>query len=174
MPDRKASPPEGFILIGHLGKTFQLQGGLRFYGLGEAEAEAISAVSEVFVGQELLQIERARPVGKHLILYLAGVADVETAERLVNREVYARLTDLPEGGQAYVETLLGLPVYVDGEPFGEVAKVQRGAQDLLAVTYQGEKYLLPLGADYVSLEEDAVRVKDAPEGLFELHKPTER
>ena len=36
-----ADPPEDSLLLGRLGKTFQLAGGLRFYGLGQAEAEAI-------------------------------------------------------------------------------------------------------------------------------------
>jgi 16S rRNA processing protein RimM len=165
----KASPLEGFILIGHLGKTFQLQGGLRFYALGEAEAEAVSALSEISLNGALRQVERVRPVGKHLILYLAGITDVEAASRLVGLEVYARRAELPENaGQVYAEVLVGLPVCVDGRPFGEVAEVQRGAQDLLVIHRQGERHLLPLGADYVSLTEDAVQVKGAPEGLFDL------
>ena len=73
----------------------------------------------------------------------------------------------PEAG-FYLELLLELPVYLDGEPFGEVVDViSAGFQDLLAILHEGEEYLVPLQADYVQIGEEGVSIKDAPEGLLE-------
>ena len=163
-------PPENALLLGTLGKTFQLAGGLRFYGLGQAEADAIFKLGRVFVttlGER--RLTQVRRVGGQTVLYLGGVTKIEQAKPLVNEEVYARAEDLPEPEEGfYVELLLDLPVQVDGEPFGEVVDViSAGFQDLLAILHEGEEYLVPLQADYVQIGEEGVFIEDAPEGLLE-------
>ena len=163
-------PPEDAILLGTLGKTFQLAGGLRFYGLGQAEADAIFKLERVFVtslGER--RLTQVRRVGGQTVLYISSVTKIEQAKLLVNEEVYVRAQDLPEPEAGfYLELLLELPVYLDGEPFGEVVDViSAGFQDLLAILHEGEEYLVPLQADYVQIGEEGVSIKDAPEGLLE-------
>lgn len=169
------SPPEDHVLIGRLGKTFQLEGGLRFYPLGDTEAKAVAQLKSIFVeGRGMTPIKRVRAVGDQIVLYLAGVITVEAAKLLVNREVYAPTDDLPEPeeGAFYVELLLGLPVLVDGEPFGEVIDlIEAGGQDLLVVEADEEEILIPLQADYVTITEETVTITDPPEGLLALHQP---
>lgn len=164
--------PENFVLIGTLGKTFQLEGGLRFYALGDTEAAAIVELDEVFVSERgLSRIARVREVGQHTILYLAGVTQLEAAKALVNREVYAPLDALPEpeAGAFYLEQLIGLAVYLEDEPLGKVKElVEAGTQDLLLVDTASGEIFIPLQADYVSLEVDKISLRDVPEGLLEL------
>jgi 16S rRNA processing protein RimM len=168
------SPPEDHVLIGRLGKTFQLEGGLRFYPLGDTEAKAIAQLKSVFVqGRGMTPVKRIRAVGSQTVLYLAGVITVEAAKPLVNRDLYAPVDDLPEPeeGAFYVELLLGLPVSVDGEPFGEVIDlVEAGGQDLLVVEADEEEVLVPLQADYVTVSGEGIAITDPPEGLFTLHQ----
>ena len=163
-------PPEDAILLGTLGKTFQLAGGLRFYGLGQAESDAVYKLERVFIptlGER--RLTQARRVGDQTVLYLSGVTKIEQAKPLVNEEVYARAEDLPEPEEGfYVEQLLELPVQVDGEPFGEVVDViSAGFQDLLAILHNNDEYLVPLQADYVQIGEEGVEIENAPEGLLE-------
>ena len=167
--------PEDAVLLGQFGKTFQLEGGLRFYGLGSAERGAIRTLEEVFVeGLGKRAVKRVRVVGEQLIVYLEGVPTVEAAKSLVNRTLYAPPDALPspEKGDVYIDLLIGLPVMVDGEDFGEVVEfVEAGGQDLLVIERDGEEILVPLQANYVHLSEESVAILDAPEGLFELHRP---
>ena len=163
-------PPENAILLGKLGKTFQLAGGLRFYGLGQAEADAIFKLERLFItnlGER--RLTQARRVGDQTVLYIANVTKVEQAKLLVNEEVYARADDLPEPEEGfYLELLLGLSVQLDGEPFGEVVDViSAGFQDLLAILHNDGEYLVPLQADYVQISEEGIVIENAPEGLLE-------
>jgi len=162
-------------LLGVLGKTFQLQGGLRFYALGEAEAAAVRALPKVFLeGVGERGIARARPVGAQLVLYFVGVSTKEQAQRLVNAEVYAPQEALPElEGRFYVDLLLELPVFLEGEPFGEVVEVipalKEVGQDLLVVARGDDEHLIPLQADYVRVDEVGVWLENPPEGLLDLN-----
>lgn len=163
-------PSEDAVLLGRLGKTFQLAGGLRFYGLGQAEADAVFELKRVFVtslGER--RLTQVRRVGGQTVLYLSSVTKVEQAKALVNEEVYARATDLPEPEEGfYLELLLDLSVHVDGQPFGEVADViSAGFQDLLVIVKDEQEFLVPLQADYVELGE-VIAIENAPEGLLSL------
>ncbi len=178
MPLRAASdvppgdPPEHYRYIGKLGRSFQLAGGVRFYPLSLAEAEAIYELDAVFV--PLLGQRRVRKVqakGNETVLYLSGVSTVSDAKAIVNEEVYAdpdALPDPPEGA-FYTDELVGCTVTVDGNAFGEVAEVIPGVgQDLLVVLYDEREFLIPLQADYVAVDGEArtVVVTEPPEGLL--------
>lgn len=167
-------PPEDSVQIGILGKTFGLKGGLHFYGLGPAEDAALAQLPRVFVptlGERKVLDVKAK--GNKQVVFLARVEHINSARALVNQPVYAYLSDLPEPeGSMYADVLLGLKVVVDGEPLGEVIEVQTASsQDLLIIsTPQGTEHMLPLQADYVSLDNEngIIYVTDPPEGLFVL------
>lgn len=166
--------PADHVLLGTLGRTFQLEGGLRFYALGDAEEAAIREVKRVFldpVGE--CTLTRVRPVGSQLIVYFAGASTPQQAQLLVNAEVYAAKDALPEVSTHYLDLLPGLSVIVNGVPFGEVVEVipagNEVGQDVLVVEAGGREVLIPLQADYVILTEAGVTLTDPPEGLLELN-----
>ena len=166
--------PEDYVLLGTLGRTFQLEGGLRFYALGDAEEAAIKDLKRVFLeGVGELAITRVRPVGAQLILYFVGTTNPQTAQLLVNAEVYAAKDALPKTPTHYLDLLLELPVTVNGEPLGEVVDVIPAGgdigQDVLVVGAGVREVLIPLQADYVSITEAGVTLTDPPEGLLELN-----
>ena len=164
-------------MLGTLGKTFQLAGGLRFYALGDAEAAAIKELKRVFIeGFGERAIIRVRPVGSQLVVYLVGSSDPQSAQPLVNADVYAAKDALPETPAHYLDLLLDLPVVVDGELLGVVVEVVPAGseigQDVLIVAAgeRGEReVLIPLQADYVTLSESGVTLTDPPEGLLDLN-----
>lgn len=168
--------PEDHVLLGTLGRTFQLAGGLRFYPLGDAEAAAMHDLKRVFIenfGERTLA--RVRPVGEQLVLYFVGEDTPERAQVLVNAGVYVAESALPEAETPYLELLLELPVTLNGEVLGEVAEVIPAGndlgQDVLVVETAAGDVLIPLQADYVSVSADGITLTEPPEGLLELNVP---
>jgi ribosomal 30S subunit maturation factor RimM len=165
-------PPDGFILLGRLGKTFGLKGALHFRPLGPAEAEAILDLSEVFVaGLGMTAVREARPHGAGIVVTLPSARNPESARKLVNSDVYAHAESLPsdEGATHYVDALRGLPVLLAGRPLGTVANVfgPVGAELLAVERLDGHELLLPLQAPYVQVSHDSVLVVDPPGGLID-------
>ena len=166
--------PENCILLGTLGRTFQLEGGLRFYALGDAEAAAIRELKRVFVeGFGERAVTRVRPVGSQQVVYLVGSSDPQSAQPLVNADVYAAKDALPETPTHYLDLLIDLSVVVDGELLGEVVEVVPAGsdigQDVLIVDTGEREVLIPLQADYVTLSETGITLTDPPEGLLDLN-----
>lgn len=174
-------PPEDAFQLATLGKAFQLEGGLRIYPLGDAEAAALEDLArrsaEVFV--ESLGARRMRQLRQHgsqLIVYFEGVRSREAARSLANAGVYVELEALPEPpeGLAYVDALIGVPLLLGDEAIGEVVDViDAGGQDLLVVSEHreggasGREWLLPLQAPYLVFDGERVTLVDPPEGLLE-------
>jgi 16S rRNA processing protein RimM len=165
--------PDNYVRLGRLGKTFQLQGGLRFYGLSEAEEEALLGLERVFLrGVGERDIREVREVGGGLVVYFTRALSVEAAKMLVNLEVYAPKDALPEASDDnfYLDELVGKPVWLDNEPYGKVQEIQdAGLQDLLIIKTTRGNIMLPFPAPYVRVEEDGVWLENVPEGLLDLN-----
>ena len=167
--------PEGFIYVAKLGKTFGLQGGLRVYALGEAEGMALAEASECYVtGLGLRKIKALESKGASPVVYLAGVVDVEGARAHTGAKVYltpSKLSNLDEG-EYYLDHVIGLEVWLNGELQGEVRDViEAGSQDVLLCDIAGLEVMVPLQADYVELGEERLDIKQPPAGLLELNLP---
>ncbi len=184
--------PEGFLRLGRLGRTFQLEGALRlllddavsYDGEGGAEPVGIRALEEagqVFVtGLGKTRVRQLFDSGGSLMLKLEGVRDRTAAQALVNATVWvdpaalpdelaAELTDEIEAGDE-VERLIGLEVLVDGERVGEVTAANLdGPNPIVTVTLDegGDPHLVPLEAPYVELTELGVELTDPPAGLLD-------
>lgn len=186
-------PPTGYIQIGRLGRTFQLEGALRLLlddavsYEGETDPEpvgvrAVRANGSVFVSS--LGSVRVRDLyenGGALLLKLEGVRDRNAAQLLVNASVWIdpgklpaelaeELADEAEAGSAE-ERLEGRPVLLDGKRVGEVSRAMLASPNpVVEVTADGSraKSLVPLAAPYVEITEEGVMVIDPPAGLLEL------
>jgi len=163
--------PKNYIQLGTLGKTYQLEGGLRFYPLGDAEAEAIFELERVFLsdlGES--DVRKVKQVGKYTVIYFTRALSVEAARQLVNQAVYAdaELLPVPENDELYVSDLLGQTVFLDGEAYGEVEEIQEASlQDLLIIRTLDQTVMVPLQAPYVEVTDDGIYLEDVPEGLLE-------
>ncbi|MCS7057270.1 MAG: ribosome maturation factor RimM [Meiothermus sp.] len=159
------------VEIGRLGKTYGLEGALKFRG----EPVVLELRRVYLEGLGYRAIREARTLNREIVLYLAGVGSLEAAQALVGLRVYADVSELPklEEGTYYYFELVGQPVYVDGQPFGEVVDIQEGPQDLLVIRARGRSlraqhktYLVPLQAPYVRLEPEGIHIEAIP-GLLE-------
>ncbi|MEX2535432.1 MAG: hypothetical protein WD273_07485 [Trueperaceae bacterium] len=174
--DTALEPPQGYVLLGRLGKTFGLAGALHFRPLGIAEAEAIFELDAVFiagVGNNLLREVKSH--GKSILVTFNTVRRIDQARELVNAQLFAPGESLPvpsAGGQ-YVDALRGLPVLVDGRPFGTVVDLTgvAGAELLMVERPEGGQAMLPLRAPYVHLAQHAVLVVEPPPGLIDADPP---
>jgi 16S rRNA processing protein RimM len=161
------TPPEGYTELGRLGKTFQLSGGVRFYPLGEAEAQAMLQLQQVFLSEAgLSDIRQVRDLGGTIIVYFTRALTVEAAKPLVNQLVYAPQEALPRNDTPYVDALIGVSVFLEGALIGEViAVIDASLQDVLVIETASGEVMVPLQAPYVAVAEDGVYLSDVPEGL---------
>jgi len=158
------------VRIGVLGRPYGLKGGIRLRS--EADPEVLEALERVYLeGHGWRAVAKLEWVGGGPVVYFAGVGDRTAALALVGTPVLAAAADLPplgEGAYYYFE-LMGLPVFLEGEPLGEVVDVREaGAQDLLVVRRGLREYLVPLQAPYVEIREGAVHLVAPPAGLLEM------
>ncbi|UCH25920.1 MAG: PRC-barrel domain-containing protein [Trueperaceae bacterium] len=170
--------PETYVLLGRLGKTFQLAGGLHFYPLGPGEARAITTVDEVFVtGLGPSKIRQVMPRGNAFILHLERVKRVDRAKTLVHGAVFADRAALPNLSETfYFDLLIGSRVTVDGKDYGEVTDVMdAGGQVVVEVKTSGitgdrnalHRVLVPLTAPYVTVDERTIHISSPPAGLLD-------
>ncbi len=185
-------PPPGHLPLGSLGRTFQLEGALRWHAPAELTADprsgddllrrAVEAAGSLFVSG--LGTVRVRGVRYNraagTLLLLEGVRDRTAAQRLVNAGVWLDPATLPprladELAEALAaptdeEVLVGVPVRVGGSQVGTVTAVDLGGPNAVAVVALagGGRCLLPLAAPYVNLVDDpAVELTDPPVGLLD-------
>jgi 16S rRNA processing protein RimM len=159
------------IEIGRMGKSYGMDGGLKFRG----EPVVLDLEKVYLEGLGYRAIEDIEVLNNEMVLYLSGVQNRQEAERLAGLRVYADRDDLPklEEGEYYYFELIGRAVFVDGKPFGEVVDVQDGVQDLLIIKAKGvslraqsKTYMVPLQAPYVRVEAEGIYIEAVP-GLLE-------
>lgn len=117
-------------------------------------------------------IEKAWPHKQFVIIKFAEIPDIDAAEKLkggllqVTRQ---ELTALPKGSH-YVFDIVGLKVYEEGQPLGEVVQVLRtGANDVYVVKRpEGKDLLIPALKSVVKKIDLDQGVMDVllPEGLL--------
>lgn len=159
------------IEIGRIGKAYGMAGGLKFRG-----EPVIFDLERIYLeGLGYRAIEDIEEQNDEIVLFLTGVDNRQEAERLVGLRVYADQADLPplEEGEYYYFELIGRPVFVDGQPFGEVVDVEDGAQERLIIKAKGaslraqsKTYMVPFQAPYVKVEADGIYIETIP-GLLD-------
>lgn len=159
------------IEIGRIGKAYGMAGGLKFRG-----EPVIFDLERIYLeGLGYRAIEEIEEHNGEIVLFLTGVEGRQEAEQLVGLRVYADQADLPplEEGEYYYFELIGRPVFVDGQPFGEVVDIEDGAQERLIIKARGaslraqsKTYMVPFQAPYVKVEADGIYIEAIP-GLFD-------
>lgn len=162
------------IIIGKIVNVVGLKGEVKVFNYSDG-SEIYEITPEIYVGEELKQIENVRLQKNMIILKLGGVNDRNAAEKLRGRELFITEDDLPElpDGQFYVRDLIGMRVMEeDGKFIGTVSDViQNTAQDIFEIEGEdGDKFLIPKVDQFVlnidgSKREIRVRLI---EGLLDL------
>jgi 16S rRNA processing protein RimM len=126
------------VCLGQIGAAHGVRGEVRLHSF-TADPAAIASYGPL-EGEDgrIFEIETMRPAKDHFVVTLAGVADRDAAERLVNIKLYVPRERLPapdEPDEFYHADLIGLAV-VDrsGQKRGTVIAVHNfGAGDLIEI-----------------------------------------
>lgn len=132
------------IVVGKVAKPQGIKGEVKLQCYVDAP-EGFLRIKEVYVGEVLRTVKRARCVGADVYLTLEGIDDRNAAETLRNQEISvprAKAEGLKKGDY-FVADLVGLKVVCEGETLGVVEDVlQYGAADVFDI--RGDKqYLVP-------------------------------
>lgn len=177
----KAAP--AFLVVGHVRKPHGTRGELVVEGLTDHPGDVFVSGVVLRVGDASgndpdpdlapLLVESTRPFQDAWLVYFAGVADRNAADRLRGRYLLIERGHLPAraAGEVLYHELLGVEVFtVDGARLGEISEVyeQRPA-DLLEVRTARGTVLVPFLEHWIrELDVPGRRlVIDPPEGLLE-------
>lgn len=171
----RRSPPDGYVHIGRLGKSFKVAGGVRLWLDAEAVVDRLEDFDRLYVaGLGETRIRAHETVSGALIIHLEGVRDRTVARSLVNAEVWADTTGLEQATIDLLdepedeELIVGLAVSLTGKRVGEVIEAHlEGANQYVEVLLDdGSHVLLPLAAPYVVLSASGVDLVDPPADLL--------
>lgn len=187
----EAHPPTGWVRLARLGRPFQLRGALRAQTVGPAAdlvlLELGSAGADVWLsGLGMIGLRGARRIGDGVAVSFQGSYTPERARAHVHRDLWGPVpsavlaggepdaaggatdeTGADDDAEPPPELLEGAAVRVDGRPYGRVARVVLGAQDLLWVEGPDGPRWVPWQAPYVRWDGDAVAIDDPPPGLLD-------
>lgn len=164
------NPPKDYLYLGKLGKTFQLAGGLRFYAVASAEADAIFELDEVYIEDTgKTNIREIKELGKNTIIYFSRAFDIDTAKKLVNKGIYAP-AELFEDELDFVNNLKKLKVFLNGQEFGKIKEITNSKNPILVIEHKNNEILIPLDAPFVEIKESGIYLNDLPEGLIDLNR----
>ncbi|MGN1351095.1 MAG: ribosome maturation factor RimM [Anaerovoracaceae bacterium] len=135
------------IKVGKITAASGIRGEVRVYPYTD-DPHRFDELAQLYVGEDLMTVERARYQKNLVILKLAGIDDRNSAEALRNRYLTidrSQLRELAED-EYFVFDLIGLEaVDQEGRHIGTVSDViQNTAQDLYEIRMDdGKKYLVP-------------------------------
>jgi 16S rRNA processing protein RimM len=167
--------PGGFVWIGTVTRPHGVRGELNILE-GEDSSGAWLQCPEVYIGETetqatCYQVRRARKGRRMVVLGLVDVASCEEAEKLRDRQVYVRRSELPETaeGTYYIHDLIGLQIVNrSGRLLGVLKDVfDNGAHELYLIRSGRQEWILPViaGAVEAVLPDSGRIVVHPPEGL---------
>lgn len=138
------------ICVAQIGAAHGIRGEVRLRSFTEDPAAVTSyGPLESEDGRQRFTIEALRPAKDHFVARVAGVADRNAAEKLVNVRLYIARDKLPPIGEDdtfYHADLVGLTAVTrSGEPLGTVAAIHNfGAGDVVEIKpASGDPMMLP-------------------------------
>ena len=159
-----ASPPDGWLSIGHLRRPHGLRGDI-YVQLTTDRADRLAPGATLFAAGRTIEVVASRSAGNgRMIARFDAFVDRSEAERVTNAELFAAPVDDPDA--LWVHEMIGLPVIdQDGVERGTcTAVLANPAADLLELDTGA---LVP--SNFVTAIVDGRIDVDVPEGLFELH-----
>lgn len=162
-------PPPGARPVARLGRVHGLRGAVRVQPFTDADLAALRAADRVWIeGVGETRVLSLAPHGRSWLLRVDRLRDAGDARRRVHAEVRVVDPVAPQDETDGARDLAGLPVEVDGRPWGEVVgRAGAPANPLAVVRGPAGEAALPLAAPYVQVEDDRIVVRDPPEGLLE-------
>ncbi len=155
--------PEGLLIVGRIGRPHGVRGDVYLDLLSDRE-ERVAPGAQLWCGQQMLVIAKARPAMDRWVVSFEGITDRNDAARLTSQEVLAEpLLDVDDA--LWVHELIGAEVVEsDGTRRGRcISVIDNPAADLLELDTGA---LVPV--TFVESVANGIITVDVPEGLFEL------
>ncbi|UBM59454.1 ribosome maturation factor RimM [Marinilongibacter aquaticus] len=171
---------EDCYFLGKITKPHGLKGEVVVW-LDVDAPELYAEMDSVFlkIGNELVPyfIEEIQIRGKKSIAKFEDFERLEDTEKIINKELYLPLDNLPElddDHSFYYHEIVGYALKSEnsGEIIGLITQVYEGSgQDLLAFEKEGKEVLIPISDEIVkTLDREAKTLTvDLPDGLLELY-----
>ena len=132
------------IIIGKLGKTRGLEGMLKIIPLTDFEGR-FDNLTEVFIGESLLQIESVNHIGDEIFVKFKGVDNRESAKTLTNKILKvprSQVAPLAED-EFYTFDIIGCEVFFGNKKIGVVTEILKtGSNDVFQVQGDDNKEIL--------------------------------
>lgn len=173
-----SGPPadhDEWLVVGEFVGPFGIHGEIKLRPLTDFP-ERFERTQTIYVGEQHTpyRVEQAHMHKQLVLLRLAGISDVDAAERLRGEQVWIPASELTplQADQFYLHDVVGLRVqHVNGQPLGVVTDVvSTGASELFVIRDpQGKEVLLPVVKSFVKqidLAQGIVLVDPIP-GLFD-------
>ncbi|HET7583568.1 MAG TPA: ribosome maturation factor RimM [Gemmatimonadaceae bacterium] len=171
-----------YVIVGRVRKPHGVRGELVVDPITDTPAEVFAAgqrlvagttEGDVMPGAPEVVVQRSRPRGDALLVFLEGVSARTDAEPWRGRFLLLPMSAVapPGPGEAFLHELLGMDaVAEDGVPLGRVSdllEVPSGA--LLELEHAGGRALVPVRAEFVrAINRDARRITlSLPDGLLD-------
>ena len=153
--------PQGLLHVGRIGRAHGISGEL-YVTLFSDHPQRVAVGARWMVRNEWLEVRRCKPQGDRWLVSFLEVVDRDSAEKLVNREVYGEPIDDPN--VVWVHEIIGAEVFDNvGTSLGRcVAVIDNPAHPIMEL----ENGSLVPTVFIVSRESGRVII-DAPEGLFD-------
>lgn len=168
-----------WILLGRITKPHGIRGEVKVAPFSR-QPENFLDYKELLVSPEdserrsPYKVDKARVLGKQVLLQLQGCGTRSQAEELAGCRVWIRRQDLPQPGdnEFYLFELENKTVVTaDGVELGQVTGIlDTPAHDILSITGRGREYLIPLEAGFIKEIGDDKVVLDVPPGLLDINR----
>lgn len=150
------------LLVGKVLKARGVRGEIKAECYTDAPSDLLS-LNRLFIDGKEYPVEKIREQGGFLLVKFRSIDDMDTAETLRNKELFAEKSDLPAlpQGRFYIEDVVGSVVFLEEEKLGKLIDVlQYGSADVFVVkTSDGNDVLFPYVGDVVtSVDPDNKRI----------------
>ena len=136
----KSLQSEDKIIVGKLGKVRGLDGALKIIPLTDFEGR-FDGLKEIFVGGNLMRVEKVFKVGGENFIKFVGVDDREVAKTLTNKFLTVDKKNAAplDDGEFYTFDIIGCEVFDADKKIGIVANVLKtGSNDVFQVVGESE------------------------------------
>lgn len=145
-----------YLECGKIVNTHGIRGGIKLESWCDTP-EDLASLKKVFLkkGAEYVchKVKRASVFKQFVLFELEGIGDIDMANALRGRVVYADREDISiDEGDFFIADIIGLPVIdlASGEKIGELCDVLNlGASDLYEIKTEGGKKLIPAVDEFI-------------------------
>ncbi|MGM9642044.1 MAG: ribosome maturation factor RimM [Eubacteriales bacterium] len=166
---------EKYLECGKIVNTHGIKGAIKLESWCDSP-ETLAELPFIYFKNEASFLRRkvisATVMKRHVVAYIEGVADIDTAASLKETVVYADRDDIPlEDGDYFISDLVGLPV-IDadsGVEYGTISDVfNTGASDIYTVkTADGERMIPAVPEFIIEIDTDRGVFVRPIEGMFD-------